>query len=138
VAAFHSTLAVRNFVARAPAGIDARGTAVLTTKNTLAEMNQGIASAILIDGGGVAQGNRISASSIGVNFQSFLPPGPNFAEFNTIMNVQKAVELQCNIATVSFNTFNDAVVAIDQTVPGDTIASDSFFNVGAITLPCGS
>ena len=76
----------------------------------------------------MAHANRISASTIGINFQTISPPGPDFAEYNTIMNVQKAVELQCNNANINFNIINDAAVTIDQTGSSGTILSTTFFN----------
>lgn len=129
--------AYRDTVTRAFHGIDVRSGLASVTSSTLADIDPANGSAIILNSGATASGNRISGALIGVNLFSG-STATNVAQSNMIMNTTKAFEFQCNAAKVVSNTINDTSLAFDQLAPTDVLFLNNLSNSLFISVPCGS
>ena len=129
--------AYRDTVTRAFHGIDVRSGLASVTSSTLADIDPANGSAIILNSGATASGNRISGSLIGINLFSG-SSATNVAQSNMIMNTTKAFEFQCNAAKVVSNTINDTSLAFDQLAPTDVLFLNNLSNSLFISVPCGS
>jgi hypothetical protein len=117
-----------NDISNATAGVFDLAPAVSVVANNITTSVLGL----LLLAGGTVQANDITNTGVGVVIDG---PGATVQSNHITLSAQAAIEFNCNLATVSQNKINDALVGLSD-VPMRFSSSNTFANTGTVSTSC--